>query len=306
METKAASSEIKRIIGNYTGNKKGPLLIITAGVHGNEPSGIHALQRIFAELEHTKPSFSGKLIGIAGNVAALNKNVRFIDEDLNRTWTAKNLSKTMGYNHEETEMREIIEILEKEKPDEFSLCYFMDCHSTSSESIPYISVQDVGKNNTWAHQFPVFIVKGFSDIVNGSIDKYFSKQGMTGFTFEAGQHNAKNTSKHHEGLIWLALKKANKLDLKQLSCYPECTETIENNDEITQKTFEITYRHGLTEKDDFKMLPNFDNFQKITKGELLAMQNGKEIRSKWNARIFMPLYQAQGNDGFFVVKETSS
>jgi succinylglutamate desuccinylase len=36
---------------------------------------------------------------------------------------------------------------------------------------------------------------------------------------------------------------------------------------------------------------------------LLAIQNGKEIKSQWNARIFMPLYQAQGNDGFFVIKE---
>lgn len=302
MKKKTDALKIKRIIGKYVGNKKGALLVVTAGVHGNEPSGVQALQRVFYELNRTKPSISGGIIGIAGNVAALKKNVRYIDEDLNRTWTKENLAKKNDLNHEEIEMNEIITVLEKYNTDEFTQLYFVDCHSTSSESLPYISVQDVGENNQWAHRFPVFIVKGFSDIVNGSIDKYFSNQGMTGFTFEAGQHRDKNTSKHHEALIWHALEKANKLDLNKIECYPECVDVFENND-IVRKTFEIIYRHGLTEKDEFKMKPGFDNFQKIIEGQILAQQNGMNIRGKWNARIFMPLYQPQGNDGFFVVKE---
>lgn len=301
-------NDFHRIIGKYTSGEKGPLLLVTAGIHGNEPSGVQALQRVFSELKQTQPTITGSVIGIAGNVAALNKNVRFIDEDLNRTWKKEKLSKTENLSCEEKEMNEIIDVVEKytAKNRPFSRSprrYFMDCHSTSSESLPYISVQDVGKNNAWAHRFPLYIVKGFSDIVNGSIDKYFSKQGMTGFAFEAGQHTGKTTSKHHEALIWLALKETNGLDLNQLNCQPECVSIFEKNTEIEQKTFEIIYRHGLTRKDEFAMKPGFKNFQKIEKNELLAEQNGEEIRSKWNARIFMPLYQPQGNDGFFVVEE---
>ena len=42
---------LQRVIGKYEGNQKGPLFLVTAGVHGTEPSGVEALQRVFAELE---------------------------------------------------------------------------------------------------------------------------------------------------------------------------------------------------------------------------------------------------------------
>lgn len=47
----------------------------------------------------------------------------------------------------------------------------------------------------------------------------------------------------------------------------------------------------------------YKNFLKIYKGNLLALQNDTEILSEWDARIFMPLYQSQRNDGFFVIEE---
>ncbi|HEY9184603.1 MAG TPA: succinylglutamate desuccinylase/aspartoacylase family protein, partial [Salegentibacter sp.] len=79
--------EIPRIIGQYTSGKKGPLLFVTGGVHGNEPSGVQALERVFAELEKSKPEIEGTIIGVSGNKEALNRNKRFLEEDLNRTWT---------------------------------------------------------------------------------------------------------------------------------------------------------------------------------------------------------------------------
>lgn len=45
------------------------------------------------------------------------------------------------------------------------------------------------------------------------------------------------------------------------------------------------------------------NAPDLYKGDLLALQNGNEIKSEWDARIFMPLYQSQGNDGFFIIEE---
>ena len=41
----------KRIIGKYTGEDRGPLLICLAGMHGNEPAGIQALELMFKMLE---------------------------------------------------------------------------------------------------------------------------------------------------------------------------------------------------------------------------------------------------------------
>ena len=292
-----------RIIGKYSSNKNGPLLFITAGIHGNEPSGVQALERVFAELEMAKPLIKGTILGVTGNKKALEKNQRYIDEDLNRTWKEESMQNKIKETHEQREMFEIIALLEQHPEENFTKRYFLDCHTTSSNSLPYISVQVVNDNDAWAHNFPTYIVRGFSDIVYGAIDHYLSRTGLTGFTFEAGQHTHETSVENHEGLIWLALKEACDLDLTKISCYPDCVDNFAKKNAPTQKTFEIIHRYGLEDGNTFKMQPGFENFQKINKGEFLAVKNGKKVRSEWDAYIFMPLYQSQGNDGFFVVKE---
>lgn len=295
----------ERIIGNYTSNNEGPLVFVTAGVHGNEPSGVKALEKVFTELEKTKPEINGRLIGLRGNVAALEKGQRYIDEDLNRTWKEDDIKNRTTETREQKEMFEIIDILEQYPEKDFSKRYFLDCHTTSSDSAPYISVQDVHDNDSWAHRFPTYIVRGFSDIVYGAIDHYLSRIGITGFTFEAGQHENKASVENHEGMIWLYLKEACDLDLQKISCYPECVNRFKEDNSPDQKTFEIIHRYEIKKGEEFKMESGFKNFQKIEKGELLAKSNGKEIRSEWNAYIFMPLYQSQGNDGFFVIQDVN-
>lgn len=298
--------EIPRIIGKYTSGKKGPLLFVTGGIHGNEPSGVKALEKVFKELEKTRPEIEGTIVGVAGNKMALNQNKRYIDEDLNRTWTKENIEAGGKDTHETKEMFEIIDILKQYHENDFTKRYFLDCHTTSSPSLPYVSVQVVNDNDEWAHRFPTYIIRGFSDIITGDIDHYLSRTGMTGFVFEAGQHTDKTSVENHEGVIWLALKEACNLDLERISTYPDCVNRFAKKNAPPQKTFEIVYRHGLEDSDIFEMQPGYENFQKIKKGELLAKQNGNEVKSEWDAYIFMPLYQDQGNDGFFVVKEVDS
>lgn len=300
-----SNTNIPRIIGKYTSNVEGPLLFITGGIHGNEPSGIQALETVFTQLEKAKPEIKGTVIGVAGNKLALNQNKRFIDEDLNRTWTVENIDGKIQKSHEQQEMFEIINVLENYPEKDFTKRYFLDCHTTSAATVPFISVQEVNDNDEWAHNFPTYIIRGFSDIVVGCIDHYLSRIGITGFVFEAGQHEDKASVENHEGVIWLALKEACGLDLSKIETYPGCVDKFVKENAPDQKTFEIMYRHGLENSDEFKMEPGFKNFQEIKKGELLAYQNGEEVLSKWDANIFMPLYQAQGNDGFFVVKEVN-
>lgn len=295
--------EIPRKIGRYTSGQDGPLLFVTGGIHGNEPSGVMALKKVFAELEKTRPKIKGTIVGVAGNKMALNQNKRYIDEDLNRTWTEENIKSGGKETHETKEMFEIIDILKQFPESDFTKRYFLDCHTTSSPSLPYVSVQEVNDNDEWAHKFPTYIIRGFSDIITGDIDHYLSRIGMTGFVFEAGQHTDETSVENHEGVIWLALKEACDLDLTKISDFPECVDRFAKKNAPPQKTFEIVYRHGLEDSDIFEMQPGYENFQKITKGELLAKQNGNEVKSEWDAYIFMPLYQSQGNDGFFVVKE---
>lgn len=294
---------LPRIIGEYGSGASGSLLFVTAGIHGNEPSGVIALQRVFKALQTHRPKIKGTLVGILGNRAALQKNIRFIDEDLNRVWTEENLKKKVPESHEQEEMGKIIGTLEIYFNKDFVNYFFLDCHTTSSESLPYISVQEVNDNDSWSHRFPTYIVRGFSDLIRGDIDHYLSSLGITGFVFEAGQHESDTAVENHEGMIWLALKEALGLDLRTINCYPECVENFTKKNAPPQKTFEIVYRHGLKKEDSFEMEEGFKNFDTIGKGQLLAKHNGKEIRSERNARIFLPLYQKNGTDGFFIVEE---
>lgn len=296
--------EKSRIIGTYGETAEDPLLFVTAGIHGNEPSGIFALRRVFEVLNKEKPAIKGKIVGVCGNMVALQKEARYIDEDLNRTWTEKNIAAKKMNTVEKQEMFEIINILNIHLKEPFTKRYFLDCHTTSSASEPYISVQDVNDNDRWAHMFPTYIIRGFSDIVEGCIDHYESRTGLTGFVFEGGQHESSESVSHHEGMIWLAMENAGMIDLESLKEYPETAAFLKDKRK-NQKTFEIEYRHGLEADDDFVMEPGFVNFQKINKGDFLAIHNGKNILSQWDGYIFMPLYQSQGNDGFFIVRKVN-
>ena len=49
----------------------------------------------------------------------------------------------------------------------------------------------------------------------------------------------------------------------------------------------------------------FKNFEQINKHQSLAQSNGNEITSNENGRIFMPLYQNLGDDGYFILNKVS-
>jgi hypothetical protein len=50
------------------------------------------------------------------------------------------------------------------------------------------------------------------------------------------------------------------------------------------------------------MVPGFINFQAIEKGMVLANENGQSVIAPESGNIFMPLYQDQGADGFFIIE----
>ena len=51
------------------------------------------------------------------------------------------------------------------------------------------------------------------------------------------------------------------------------------------------------------MLPGYVSFQPITESDVLAKDARGDVRPPEAGRILMPLYQRQGDDGFFVVRE---
>lgn len=94
---------MNRIIHQTEGTSKDILMILIGGIHGNELSGIKANNNVFRFLEEDNIKVNGKLVGIAGNLQAIEAKKRFIDYDLNRCWTAERINEI--FNKDETELK---------------------------------------------------------------------------------------------------------------------------------------------------------------------------------------------------------
>jgi hypothetical protein len=312
IKSKALDQQISvdREIGWYGNTEQGPTVVVFAGIHGNEPSGIFALRHVFSVLDNKKPSFKGFITALAGNKPALELGERYIKHDLNRVWHEDNMQKIKNgepipedilpdvrqqlkiYNH-------IEHIFREHKPP----YYFIDLHTTSSDSIPFITMNDTMRNRAFARKFPVPIILGIEEFLPGTMLSYINDLGPVGIGFEAGIHDNITSIDNHISCIWLVLEASGCMEKEDVPSYDEHFKRLGNQSAEGNKVFEIRYRHERTELEKFKMLAGFENFQSITKKQYLADNTEGKIFASEAGRIFLPLYQDKGDDGYFIIRE---
>lgn len=294
--------QLERVIGKIENKESSKLAVITTGVHGNEPSSLFAAKKVMRKIELSKLKLKGTLLMLTGNINALQQDVRFIDEDLNRLWEGKRIRSFIKEpkTSEEKEAKEMYEAIEPHI-GKYSDRFFLDCHTTSSQTMPYISADDQVESYQFAQQFPVHTVVGFSNHVAWSLNDFFRDEGFSGFTFEAGHHHAFTSLENHEAMIWLFLCKSGLIDPDDLEDKDQCRSHLAKYAPDGACLFQIQYHHKLVNRDDFVMNSGYVNFQKIKKGEHLAVEQEKAVVSHLDGRILMPLYQKLGADGFFII-----
>lgn len=298
----------KREIGYIKKDINKPLVIFIGGIHGNEPSGVYALQKVFDEIEKNNIEIDGTLIAITGNLAALKRKERFIKCDLNRIWNKENLDKLQNYQEldvENKEMAAIWGILKNAINGHESerICIF-DLHTTSSDSVPFITINDTLSNRRISSEIPVPTIFGIEEFLSGPLLSYINELGFNALGFEGGQHDSIEAYHNHIAFIWLAMAVKGLIP----KAHPKVIEGKKHLYDVSNepgKFFEITFRKNIEDDDDFQMEKGFTNFQSIKEGVLLGSHNGKKIYSKWDTRIFMPLYQNLGNDGYFIIRPIS-
>nr|WKN36697.1 succinylglutamate desuccinylase/aspartoacylase family protein [Tunicatimonas sp. TK19036] len=298
-----------RIIGEIKGNATQPAMVVFAGVHGNEPSGLIALERIFAKLNQRNISLNGSFYGIAANLSAIREQVRYCDEDLNRVFLKQRIEKVRegdaSFSVEERELEEILKITDQIRASTNGEIYFIDCHTTSSESIPYISMNE-GYEATYqfAKGIAATTVMGVEREIKGCLPEWFNKIGWHGFTFEAGQHLAPEAVESQEAIIWQGLEHAGCLSKDQCpDIFDWAHKVLYAHGEYHDTFYTVISSYRIRPDEEFVMKPGFVNLQKIHRGELLATSNGKPVLSPANAHILMPLYQKQGSFGYFIAEE---
>lgn len=296
-----------RILGRADGPADGPTIILLGALHGNEPAGVIAIQRVLRALQGRE--LAGNVVGLVGNRAALARGVRYVFDDLNRFWTESRLERIRiadaELDAEEAEVAELSDtldrILEKARGD----VYLLDIHSTSGPSPTFVVLEDRLRNRAFALAQPVPIVLGLEEELEGTFAHWISSRGVCTAGFECGSHADPESPARAEAAIWIAMERAGILTGDR----PEVGEAVERLDRDhahLPHVVELRYRHSISASDQFKMHPGFRSFQKVRKGQPLASDRHGEVTAPMDGYLLMPLYQAQGQDGFFLVRRVRS
>ncbi|MBL4663101.1 MAG: succinylglutamate desuccinylase/aspartoacylase family protein [Flavobacteriaceae bacterium] len=301
------SVQTSRYIGQFKGGLDGPTLIFIAGMHGNEPSGIFALRKVISELESKKWLYRGNLYAISGNLPALSKGVRYIKQDLNRLWTNENIKNIEGQENlnlsiESQELKDICHNIKSILNNEKGPFYFFDLHTTSSKTIPFITVNDSLLNRKYTSQYPVPIILGIEEYLEGALLSYINELGYIAFGFEGGQHDDPASVDNHISFINLSLVLSGSLKKHEIDFKKHYSHLFQNTGKF-RAFYEIFKRYEIRPFEDFKVDAGYNNFQLVQKGQRIAQSNGKSILTSQQSRIFMPLYQGKGNDGFFMIRK---
>ncbi|MEL7146869.1 MAG: succinylglutamate desuccinylase/aspartoacylase family protein, partial [Bacteroidota bacterium] len=296
--------ETDRIIGHLEGEEEGPCVVFFGGIHGNEPSGIFALKHVLDDLNNRKIVIKGQVYAIAGNLWALERSERFQVTDLNRLWTRDRLiamqqDNYVPVNEDEKQQLAIQRVVLEVLSTRSGPFYFFDLHTTSGKTTPFMTVNDSLLNRKFAEQFPAPIILGIEEYLDGPLLSYLNELGYVSFGFEAGQHDDLASIENHVSFIYLALAFAGVIQKKNF----DFDQHFRSLGSETSNFYEIYHRYGVKPHEHFRMEPGFVNFQRIERGQLLAITNGNAIHSPEETAIFMPLYQAKGEDGFFFIRK---
>ncbi|MEP5613423.1 MAG: succinylglutamate desuccinylase/aspartoacylase family protein [Cyclobacteriaceae bacterium] len=299
------SIEVDRMIGHLKGLKPGPTLIFTGGIHGNEPSGVFALQRVLSQVKNHQ--LRGSVYAIAGNLWALERGVRFDKEDLNRVWTKERIqalseSSKGADNEDVVQQMEIYQLLISILKSETGPFYFFDLHTTSSETIPFLTVNDSILNRKFTIQYPIPIILGIEEYLDGPLLSYINEKGYVAFGYEAGQHDSMSSIENHISFIYLSMVFCGTIEREDINFHTYYDKLAKTTGDV-RHIYEIYYRYLIKPDEEFKMRPGFFNFQRVRAGEVLAESNQTVIKAEWDGRIFMPLYQPQGAEGFFTIRK---
>jgi len=302
----------KRIIGSIEGDPGGPTVVVLAGMHGNEPAGVSAATNILNKLKGVGPSINGQLLLIRANIRALEQGVRYIDEDMNRLWfpsIIENLREAPEEkieSSERIEIKQLLTIFDRLKAQSDQPVILADLHTFSADGYMFtISSTDPRQRQLLAN-LQVPMVFGIGESLRGTALRYYQKQGFISFGLEGGQHQHELTEGNITSALMLLLQAVGCIQQQYVSEIRDYRQYLKSQTKHLPVETELVYQHIIEPGDNFKMRPGYQNFQPVKKGEWLANDKDGKIVARCDGYILMPLYQSQGNDGFFIIKEHES
>lgn len=307
----ADATSKNRTVFHHKSAKPGPVLITLAGMHGNEAYGVAALRKV-GELLSRRPGgvISGEWIGLSANTEAMRLGVRFVDEDMNRIWfpgIVEKIRRTPAGDLHSVERREIKEILQVIDPyllQNDRPVIFVDLHSFSASGGLFLITSRNQKNVELGSGLKTPLIFGVDEVLQGAAIRYVHQLGHVSYAFEGGEHHSPGTFTNMVAFLLLLSKKTGVIDSSYVREFDEFHNRLAGESANLPKRVELIYQHLIEPEDQFVMKPGYENFQPVEKGEWLADDKNGKILASHDGYILMPLYQSQGEDGFFIVRET--
>lgn len=311
----AMARTLRREIGRYSARRPGSVapattLVVVGGIHGNEPAGWHAAQRVLDTLSREQPSaFDGTLVALLGNLAAINHprpDTRYIEHDLNRLFTDEQIALSADTSPEHEQMQELLASLRSIRARAERMV-LIDLHTTSAEAPPMVVMEDAIPTRRLARKLPLPIYLGFEEELGGLLmDRVTGELGANAMVIEGGQHDDPNAVDVHEAVIWCMLDACGVLPLDAIAHRHDPGVLLHRAaGEERGMVFDIRFRRGIRDS-DFRICQGIEHGSRAKQETtLIAVERGETIAAPISGLVFMPNMQPRkrpGDDGFFIVR----
>ncbi len=294
-----------RILGRYDTGEPGPAIVVVVGIHGNEPAGVTAVGRVLHALTERGVPVRGSVVAVLGNRAALAARRRFVQQDLNRMWTRETVAQlrvtdTACDGGEAGEQRELLATFDHLLAPPRSDVVVVDLHSTSAPSPPFACFSDTLASRAVARATALPLILGLEEAIRGTLLDYLEDLARPAVLVEGGQHDDPASVRHLEATLWRILVHTGLLEAAAVPDFPEHEARLSAAVRALPRVVEVVYRHAIADTDAFRMRPGFGSFRRVRRGDVLADDRRGPVAAPVDGLLLMPLYQDQGNDGFFI------
>jgi succinylglutamate desuccinylase len=306
------------VIAARRGAAAGPTLIVIGGVHGNEPAGIAAARAVLGGL--AEADVIGEVIGLVGNVAASALGRRQLARDLNRMWTSTQIVAARAMFAEATaeddadpatgaeraavdQVPELRELAQLGEAIDVAIArargpvFVLDLHTTSAPGFPFAVVGATEAHRRFAQVFQLPGILGLEEALPGVLSGYYGQRGCVTLAIEGGQHASPVTADNLTAIVTLALEAAGVV--RAMPGAAAARAYLAGVRGGLPPLIEVAVRHAIRPEHAFRMEPGFANLHRTAAGTLLARDASGEIRAPFDGVVLLPLYQPDGDDGFF-------
>ena len=299
---------MNRIVGEFDQGIPGPLIILVGGIHGNETEGVKAIETEFSELNRKNYPIRGKIVGLRGNLSALAAKRRYIEYDLNRCWREDHLqyllqNKEKLHIVEDQEALAVLEILEHYLQAAYEKKILIDLHATSSNKGSFIIIPEYYAAHPLVKSLHLPVILNLESYLKGTLSNYACERGMVAFAFEGGLFGSQEALDIHTAGVWEILQTAGSISYQTANNFTTYRNLLQLQAQGLPELVHVTGIHWVHEGDQFSMKSGYENFTPVQKDEVLAYDKYGPVKAPRSGMIFMPLYQNQGNDGFFIVEK---